>query len=138
MFQKTSASHKGTSGQKSPTHNNIQMNEHKNHDGCLSGSIKNQTRTSKISVVFIVLAGQLRNSRHWQRYKQKEDLEKGHLIGLDLIPLDIIPTLRESPFSIIISGTIEPRHSLDRNSTGTIHLTKTQCSCQNPMLMGHN
>ena len=43
-----------------------QIHEHKNHAGCLSKSIKNQIRTSKISVVFIVLAGQLRNSRHRQ------------------------------------------------------------------------
>ena len=47
------------------------MNEHKNNDVCLLESIKNQIWTSKISVVFIVLAGQLRNSRHWEGYKQK-------------------------------------------------------------------
>ena len=76
------------------------MNEHKNHVGCLSNSIKNQTKTSK-----------------------------RHLIDLDLIPLDLITPLRKNLFSIIISGTIEPRHSLDYgNSTGTIILTITQCS----------
>ena len=29
---------------------------------------------------------------------KKKDLEKGHLIGLDPIPLDLIPLLREKPF----------------------------------------
>ena len=47
-----------------------QLNEHKNHVECLSMSIKNHIRTSKVSVVFIVLASQLRNSRHWQGYKR--------------------------------------------------------------------
>ena len=49
---------------------------------------------------------------------------KRHLIDLGLIPLDLNTPLRENPFFIIISGTIEPRHSLDYgNSTGTIILT---------------
>ena len=41
------------------------MNEDKNHVGCLSKPIKNQIKTSKVSV-FIILAGQLRSNRHWQ------------------------------------------------------------------------
>ena len=53
------------------------MNDHKNYEGCLSESIKNQIRTSKISIVFIHLAGQLRNSRHWQGYKRKKGPRKG-------------------------------------------------------------
>ena len=53
--------------------------------------------------------------------KSDQDLEKRHLIGLDLISLDLIPSLRENPFSIIIPDTIEPRHSHDYgNSTRTI------------------
>ena len=75
-----------------------QMNEHKNNDVCLLESIKNQIWTSKISVVFIVLADQLRNSRHWKGYKRKMNLEKRHWIGLDLIQLDLIPPLREKSF----------------------------------------
>ena len=60
--------------------------------------------------------------------KSDHDVEKT-LVDLDLIPLDLIPPLRETPFSISISGTIEPRYSLDyKNSTGTIILNITQCS----------
>ena len=46
-----------------------QMNEVKNHVGCLSKSIKKADQASKISV-FIVLAGRVRNSQHWRGYQQ--------------------------------------------------------------------
>ena len=46
-----------------------QMNEVKNHVGCLSKSIKKADQASKISV-FIVLAGRMRNSQHWRGYQQ--------------------------------------------------------------------
>ena len=46
------------------------MNDVKNHVGCLKRSIKKADQdTSKISV-FIVLAGQMRNSQHWRGYQQ--------------------------------------------------------------------
>ena len=46
-----------------------QMNDVKNHVGCLSKSIKKADQASKKSV-FIVLAGQMRNSQHWRGYQQ--------------------------------------------------------------------
>ena len=46
-----------------------QMNEVKNHVGCLSRSIKKADQDIEISV-FIVLAGQMRNSQHWRGYQQ--------------------------------------------------------------------
>ena len=46
-----------------------EMNEHKNHVGCLSKSFKKADQDLEISV-FIVLAGQLKNSRHWHGYQR--------------------------------------------------------------------
>ena len=40
-----------------------EMNEHKNHVGCLSKSIKKADQDLE-NIRFIVLAGQLKNSRH--------------------------------------------------------------------------
>ena len=57
-----------------------QMNDVKNHDGCLSKSIKKADPASKISV-FIVLTGRLRNSRYWQGYHRegaKKPFTKSH------------------------------------------------------------
>ena len=46
-----------------------QMNEVKNHVGCLSRSIKKADQDIEMTV-FIVLAGQMRNSQHWRGYQQ--------------------------------------------------------------------
>ena len=99
---------------------------------------KYQIRTTRLSV-FIVSAVQLRNSRHW-----KATIKQVH----EDAPLSILHQMNEhinyvgcltmrfaggrggeAPFSITLSGTIEPRQILDyKNSIQTVILTISQCS----------
>ena len=53
------------------------VNDVKNHVGCLSKSIKKADQASKKSV-FIVLAGQMRNSQHLRGYQQANSIKKRH------------------------------------------------------------
>ena len=105
-----------------------QMNEHKNHDGCLSESIKNQISTSKNIRRFY--------SFGWPTEKQsslatneKKDLEKRHLIGLDNIPLDLIPpSLGKALFLSLYPVLLSPDIVSTMGIPEQLFRSITQCS----------
>ena len=71
------------------------MNEHKKNMLDVSQSpSKKQIRTSKISV-FIISAGQLKNSQHWQGYQRQLTPANSYL---DISDLHLIRTCLRPPF----------------------------------------